>query len=504
MNEEHRGPAGGVVLDMYITEGGIPVRENGQGGGGAFTAAAAVAALFFCIGTLLTGIWVEEQIWGSPGAVSIRQAVFASAGLSLISMQTTGAFRIGRRRLFEIAFSLFVSVVIINLGMISLPFFHIHYVRSPYTAAAIAGTQLILLWIWAVVFHRLYFRVFPRRPAVVAADCYETAAYCAEKILKHSREFTIVLTTGWDGYTPDAPPHAALIACGLDPGKQVEMRERCLENAVELLVIPGLWELSAHKSRSIQFGDMLALRFRNLGLTWEQRALKRFLDIVISLLASVTLLLPVAVLAAIVFLQDRRNPLFSQERLTRDGRVFRLYKLRTMITDAERHSGPVLAAYKDPRTTPFGRFLRRSRLDELPQFINVLKGDMSIVGPRPERTYFHELYSSTVPEYNHRLTVKAGITGMAHVYGRYDTPPEERIRLDLHYILNYSLLLDIKIMIETGHIMLSRSYAEGLKGKRDEERSSPHGEEIHFSHPSAGAATLDTERETETTTGSKR
>jgi lipopolysaccharide/colanic/teichoic acid biosynthesis glycosyltransferase len=105
------------------------------------------------------------------------------------------------------------------------------------------------------------------------------------------------------------------------------------------------------------------------------------------------------------------------------------------------------------------------RLDEMPQFINVLKGDMSIVGPRPERPVFHELYTLSVPEYAHRLKVRAGITGMAHIYGRYDSRPEERIRLDIHYISNFSVLLDIKIMIETVRIMLSRSYAEGLKSK---------------------------------------
>ena len=442
------------------------MRGNDGGGVGAFTATAAAVALFCCIGALLAGIWAEERALGTPGPVSMRQVVFLSAVFFLTAMEVTGALRVGRRRLFEVAFSLLVSVTAVNLGMISLPFFYIDYLRSPYTALAIAAAQLLLLWIWAAVFHRLYFRVFPRRPAVVVADRQETAAYCAQKVEKHSREFKVVQIADWDGYELGTLPHSVVIACNLDPARQIRLRERCLDGGAEFCVIPGMWELGVHKSRAFQFGDMLALRFRRLGLTWEQKVYKRLIDVAVSFCAVALLFLPTALLAAIIFLQDRRGPIFAQERLTRDGRVFRLYKLRTMVPDAERRTGPALAAYEDPRVTPFGRFLRRSRLDELPQFINVLKGDMSVVGPRPERPYFHDLYSSTVPEYKHRLSVKAGITGMAHVYGRYDTRPEERIRLDLHYIGNFSLLLDIKIMIETGRIMLSRSYAEGLKGKR--------------------------------------
>jgi lipopolysaccharide/colanic/teichoic acid biosynthesis glycosyltransferase len=226
-----------------------------------------------------------------------------------------------------------------------------------------------------------------------------------------------------------------------------------------------LWELGVHKSRSFQFGDMLALRFQRLGLTKEQQILKRFIDITLSLLAVTVLFIPMAFFAAVIFLQDRCNPIYAQERLTKNGRVFRLYKLRTMIPNAEQGTGPVLAAYNDHRITRAGRFLRLMRLDEIPQFINVLKGDMSIVGPRPERPVFHELYSLTVPDFAHRLKVRAGITGMAHVYGRYDSRPEERIRLDIHYISNFSVLLDIKIMVETVRVMLSRSYADGLKNK---------------------------------------
>ena len=446
------------------------MRGNDVRAGGAFTAAAVVCSLFCCIAPLLFGIWTEEQLLGA-GDVSVKQAAFFSAVFTLFAMETTGAYRVGRRRLFEIAFSVLVSVVVINLAMIALPFFDIAYMRSPYTAMAVAGVQIFLFCAWAYIFHRMYFRVFPKRSAVVVADSGENAVYCADKVTKHSREFQVVRATDWDGYLAEGPPHAAVIACNLPPDRRVELRGMCLDRSIEFCVIPELWELGVHNSLSFQFGDLMALRFRRLGFTEEQRALKRAMDIVLSFCAILVLALPVALLAAAVFLQDRRSPIFAQDRLTRDGRVFRLYKLRTMIPGAEDGTGPTLASYGDPRVTRLGRFLRATRLDEMPQFINVFKGDMSIVGPRPERPFFHELYSITVPEYAYRLSVKAGITGMAHVYGRYDTRPEERIRLDLHYISHFSFLLDIKIMIETVRIMLSRSYAEGLKGTSEDYES---------------------------------
>ena len=215
-----------------------------------------------------------------------------------------------------------------------------------------------------------------------------------------------------------------------------------------------------------QVEDVTALSLELLQLSKRQAAFKRLGDVLFSFFAIIVTGLPVLIFAGIIFLQDRHNPFYRQIRLTRDGCNYSIIKLRSMIPEAERETGPVLAAMEDSRVTKFGGFLRRTRLDELPQFWNVLKGEMSVVGPRPERPFFTEEYSKTVPHFKLRLAVKAGITGMAHVYGRYDTPPDERIKLDLYYMLNYSPVLDIKIVFETVRIMSSRSYSEGVKGKR--------------------------------------
>jgi lipopolysaccharide/colanic/teichoic acid biosynthesis glycosyltransferase len=282
-------------------------------------------------------------------------------------------------------------------------------------------------------------------------------------VRRYSREFIVTETGCWrDGLAGELQtPVVIVYRLEDEPLRQIQLS--CLQNRSELCLIPAVWDLSVHNSSSFQFGDMFALRIRPLGFGKGREAAKRAFDVVFSVLALAALSLPLLILTGAVYFQDRHNPFFTQTRLTRDGRRFKLLKLRTMKPDAERDTGPVLASFSDPRVTRLGRTLRSLRLDELPQFWNVLKGDMSVVGPRPERPHFHELYCKDIPEYAHRLTVKAGITGMAHIYGRYDTAPENRIKLDLYYIMNGGLILDMKLIAETVRVMLTRSYADGVK-----------------------------------------
>jgi lipopolysaccharide/colanic/teichoic acid biosynthesis glycosyltransferase len=172
---------------------------------------------------------------------------------------------------------------------------------------------------------------------------------------------------------------------------------------------------------------------------------------------------PVIVLASILIrLTSSGAVLIRQERVGAGGAVFTLYKLRTMREDAERESGPVLAAEDDPRVTRLGRIMRAARIDELPQLINVLKGDMSLVGPRPERPHFVRRYSERIPGYELRLTVRPGISGLAQVCGRYSTSAERKLHYDLMYISNYSLLGDIRILFRTVLVILHPHTADGI------------------------------------------
>lgn len=167
-----------------------------------------------------------------------------------------------------------------------------------------------------------------------------------------------------------------------------------------------------------------------------------------------------------------RGPIFyRQDRLTKDRRVFSICKFRTMIQDAEKDTGAKLAADHDERILPVGRFLRRTRLDELPQLWNILRGDMSLVGPRPERPELATEIEENIPEFAYRLKVKAGLTGYAQVYGKYNTTAYDKLKLDLTYIRKYSIFLDLKMILMTPKIMFMKESAEGVKEEREEDMS---------------------------------
>lgn len=156
---------------------------------------------------------------------------------------------------------------------------------------------------------------------------------------------------------------------------------------------------------------------------------------------------------------------YKQARLGQNNKEFTIYKFRSMVEGAEKLTGPVLAGQNDPRITKFGHFLRKTRIDELPQFLNVLKGDMSIVGPRPEREFFIKQFEKEHNSYTYRSTVKPGITGYAQIMGKYTTTVEDKLRFDLFYIRNYSFILDIIIQFRTVIVMLDKNKSEGNKNK---------------------------------------
>jgi exopolysaccharide biosynthesis polyprenyl glycosylphosphotransferase len=200
--------------------------------------------------------------------------------------------------------------------------------------------------------------------------------------------------------------------------------------------------------------DTPLLLCRNYGLDFEQRLFKRTFDIVFSLFALI-IASPFMLFSAIAIkLYDGGPVLYKQKRLTLDGKEFNVLKFRSMVVDAEKLSGPVLASEDDPRITPIGRFLRKVRLDELPQLLNILGGDMSVVGPRPERPELTEKYKEEMPEFGFRLKVKAGLTGYAQVTGVYDTVPYDKLKMDLMYIENYSFRMDLQIVLMTIKTML--------------------------------------------------
>ena len=223
----------------------------------------------------------------------------------------------------------------------------------------------------------------------------------------------------------------------------------CAKHKTVVYVVPQFYEISLYRSRTINLNDLMVMLIDRMGLTFEQRIVKRAIDICISLVA-IILSSPIILICAIIIKLSDGGPVFyRQERLTINNKPYRIYKLRTMRQDAESATGAVISGKDDPRVTPFGKFLRRSKLDEVPQFFNVLMGDMSVVGPRSERPEFVANFEKEIPGYSQRFAVKAGITGLAQVAGNYDTTPQDKLRYDLLYIKNYSVLQDLKIMFLT-------------------------------------------------------
>lgn len=424
---------------------------------------AAVCAVLFLTAAMIAGIYVEQVLWGLPDRVNFRQCLPWFVLFSVGILYFNSVFDLSRR-MHHLAFSVFGSVLLVNIFMMSLPFFEVLYYVQITTLFLMVLFECLAMAGWILLFHRLWYRYNPPLSTVLFCSDGKRGREIAEKINRRTAANRVerVLPYGSEQDILSALakyPAAVLVSPPAEIKNFVALD--CWDSGRELIVVPDIYELVIHNAVLTQFDDLMAYRAKSIGLTPEQRFFKRAADIAGAFLALV-LLSPLFLVVSVIVKQDGGPVFFSQNRVTLGDKVFRLYKFRTMVPDAERETGPVLAQRDDPRITRPGRWLRRTRIDEIPQFWNVLKGDMSLVGPRPEREHFIELYSRTLPEYQYRTKVRAGLTGMAHVIGKYNTTPEERILLDLTYIQNFSFFLDLKILAETVRVVCTKGYAEGV------------------------------------------
>ena len=225
---------------------------------------------------------------------------------------------------------------------------------------------------------------------------------------------------------------------------------------------PKISDIIVKGTEEINLFDSPLFLCKNIGLTIGQRVFKRIFDILLSLVGLI-ITSPFMLVAAIcIKIYDGGPVFFKQERCTYGGKVFWIYKFRSMIVDAEKDGKSKPATDDDDRITPVGRFIRKTRIDELPQLLNIFKGDMSIVGPRPERIEHIEKYGKEIPEFTYRLKVKGGLTGYAQVYGKYNTTALDKLKMDLLYIVNYSILVDFQILFETVKIIFQKESTEGF------------------------------------------
>ena len=340
--------------------------------------------------------------------------------------------------------------------------------------------QVALVCAWRYLSWQFERWLYGRRKLLVVGPAPE-AAKVLGKLFELPRgwfEVQRVLAPGELDALPSLLPgvDAVLVVPSFSREEKAVVLTRCLHARREAYLVPDLYDIMLSRSQMLQIDDLPVVEVQDIRLTWLQQVIKRALDLA---LAGLGLLLGLPVLAACALAVAATSPgpvLYRQERVGYRGRPFLLYKFRTMVVDAEEATGPVLAGEKDSRVTRVGRFLRSTRLDELPQLFNVFKGEMSVVGPRPERPFFVNQFTREIPEYRYRHLVKPGLTGLAQVFGRYTTSAADKLRYDLYYIRNYSLWLDLKIILQTIPVALG---GEGARGQREGEADPEKRAAIH-------------------------
>lgn len=311
--------------------------------------------------------------------------------------------------------------------------------------------------VWTLITDKIFFLIYPPRKLIILYGSRQASSL----VLKMSRRVDKYMICESISITEDKEriqklilKYEGVIICDVPAELRNDYVKFCYKNSIRSYIVPKISDIIIRGADDIRLFDTPLLLSRNYGMSFEQKLLKRCFDILFSLIALI-FLSPVMLVSAIaVKMYDGGSVFYKQKRLTIDEKVFEIYKFRSMVVDAEKYSGVQLATENDPRITPIGKFLRKTRLDELPQLLNILKGDMSLVGPRPERPELSELYKKEMPEFEFRLKVKAGLTGYAQVTGVYDTTPYDKLKMDLMYIENYSFRMDCQIILMTLKTML--------------------------------------------------
>jgi len=269
----------------------------------------------------------------------------------------------------------------------------------------------------------------------------------------------------FDELTKDAD---GIVTLDVHHENKKKLFKACYEKKLLVFDVPSITDMFLASSDILHIVDSPVLKINKYGPDELESIVKRMIDILGSLIL-IILTSPIMLAVAIAIkLQDGGDILYKQVRLTKDQKEFKIYKFRSMIMNAEKKTGVVLARENDDRITPVGKFIRKTRFDELPQLFNILKGEMSFVGPRPERPEIYDEICKTMPEFRFRLVVKAGLTGYAQIYGKYNTSLRDKLLLDLYYIENYSLVDDIKFILLTLKIVFNKEATEGVSDEQND------------------------------------
>ena len=388
-------------------------------------------------------------------------------GIMLVFQKIYGAFQFGLSRVAELIYSqeialLLTSVIFYFIGWL--------YLKFPPNLLSFLG-MLLGETVWTVGYYfaanRLYYRIYTAKKTAVVYE-NRSSLESVEQVYHSAKQFDVTKTIDAENMAEEdlyasLTDVDAVFLCGISAERQNTILKHCIDRGIEVYLRPKIGDVLLKGSKRIHMFHVLILHCGRSNPPISYRFFKRAFDIVASLCA-ILLASPILLSVALcVYLYDRGPVLYRQKRLTIDGKVFEILKFRSMRVDAEKEGIARLATANDDRITPVGRVIRAIRFDELPQLFNILKGDMTIVGPRPERPEIAEQYESLFPEFRLRLQVKAGLTGYAQVFGKYNTKAYDKLQMDLMYIANQSIVEDIKLMFLTVKILFMPESTEGFE-----------------------------------------
>lgn len=393
--------------------------------------------------------------------------IFVYIVLLLFFSQMYGGMKVGYLRNGEVMFSQVFATVCVNavtylqMCLMSRKILDISFLFY------MTLIDIILIIIWTNISFAIYKKIFaPRNLLVVHGD--RPIEDILQKFETRRDKYTICkcihIKEGLETICREAEErYDAVVLWDIPAEERNKIYKFCFGKSIRVYIMPKIPDILVKGADQLHLFDTPILLTREYVLSIDQRFIKRTIDLICALILF-TVTSPIMLITAVIIkLYDRGPILYQQVRCTRDMREFKILKFRSMRVDAEKDGVARLASKNDSRITPIGRFIRKVRIDELPQLINIIRGEMSFIGPRPERPQIIAQYLEEMPEFAFRTKVKAGLAGYAQVYGKYNTTPYDKLKLDLFYIENYSVWLDIKLMMLTLKILFSPESTEGVE-----------------------------------------
>lgn len=390
----------------------------------------------------------------------------------IIFLNVFGGMQLGYLKKSNIIYSQILALVCANVVIyLQIVLLSVRFV-TPLPLLKITIYDIVVVLIIAWFSEYIFKKWFPTRKMILVYDQYDPEIFIKKmnsRKDKYAVQEVYNVSEGLEKLAEKIENYEGVVIYDVHAETRNKILKMCFEKDIRAYSTTKISDVLVRGAESLHLFDTPLLLYRNHGLSFEQRFVKRAMDIVVSGLLLV-LTSPIFLVAAIAIkLYDGGPVFYRQTRYTLNYKKFDIYKFRSMIVDAEKDGKSQPATDKDPRITPVGRVLRATRLDELPQLIDIFVGNMSLVGPRPERVEHVEKYTKEVPEFAYRLKVRGGLTGYAQIYGKYNTSPYDKLQLDLIYIQNYSLLLDIRLILMTVKIMFMKESTEGFTEERKQE-----------------------------------